>query len=184
MQGRTLSCPGCKQSFLTPTAPQAISPPAPVVPQDHNPFSFDEKPPSRRRDEDYSDEPPRRSRREDDEDRPRRSRREDDDYDDRPRRSRRDDDDDYRAAPPPQGGGSAKVMGILSIVFCCIPLLSIILASVALSQANTALKNLPRGSRYRTERQSLESTKTLATVGMCLAFVVMVVGAIVRIAAR
>jgi hypothetical protein len=75
-------------------------------------------------------------------------------------------------------------MGILSIVFCCIPLLSFILAGVAISQANTGLKDLPRTSRYRTERQSLESAKMLATIGCCLAAGMAIIGVIVRVGLR
>jgi hypothetical protein len=177
LQGKTVSCPSCKQAFRALAAPQA-APPAPprpasqaVVRQEDNPFGFDEQErPSRRRDED-------------DDDRPRRSRRDYDDDDDRPRRSRRDYDEDYddRPARRSQGGGNAKMFAILSIVFCCIPLLSFILAGVAFNQANTALKDLPRNSRYRTERQSMESAKVLATVGCCLAAGVAVVGVIMRI---
>ncbi len=74
------------------------------------------------------------------------------------------------------------MLAILSIVFFCIPLLSYILGGIAINQANTALKNLPRSARYRTERQSLESVKTLVTIGVCLATVVIVVGVVMRFA--
>jgi hypothetical protein len=98
------------------------------------------------------------------------------------RRSRRDYDEDDPPARPGQGGGSAKVLAILSIVFFFIPLVSYILAGIAGNQVYTALNNLPRGARCRAERQRLESVKTLLTIGVCLATGVIVLGVALRFA--
>lgn len=186
-QGKKMRCPSCQQIFKAPMLSEEQQEPADQhAPDDHDNapprprnLELDDDRPSRRRDED--DRPVRRddydrpSRRRDeyDDDRPRRRdddrprRREDFDDDDRPRRRRDEDDYDFRR-PPPSGSNPSNVLAILSCVLCIFPVIGFVLGLIAFIQANSAMNQLPPGSEYSQQRGSLQSSKTIAIVGMCL----------------
>jgi predicted Zn finger-like uncharacterized protein len=209
-QGKKMRCPSCQQVFKAPMLPADDPPPqepdpAPEpAPRPRNlelddrpsrrreppapPPAREEREEGRRRFRDLEEDERRFRDREDEEDRPRRSRRDEDEEDDRPRRRRRDDDEDddrpRRRSPPPSSGGTAKTLAIISCCLFCMPLIGFILGIVAYNQANSALNSYPPGSEYRAERRSLESTKTIATVGMALAAVAFILAIALRVVAN
>jgi hypothetical protein len=61
-------------------------------------------------------------------------------------------------------------------------LIGFILGAVAYNKANTALNNLRGGRGSAAERSSLQTTKTIAVVGMVLAAVMFVAAIFLRVA--
>jgi hypothetical protein len=191
--GRRVRCPACKHIFVAPVivgpggeeleviecavVEEPAERPAPRLSLD---------------DDEEEDRPHRKPRRDDDDeedDRPRHRGRRDDDEDDRPRRRRRDEDDDRpakrrrkRSAGDAEAPSGPLILGILSCVFCCIPIVGAILGNMAKNKADEEIHRLPSGRRYEAADRQLQLARTLGTIGVCLSIFMMIVGLIVRIA--
>lgn len=160
MVGKKVKCPTCGKIFVAPDAtsstPASSDPwPAPPPPDD-GPLTEDPIPAPRK--PDYgSRSRPNPLADEDDDDRP--SSRS------RGGRRRRDRDDDDRGGAPHRGD-TIMVMGILSIVLG-FPI-GLILGLIALNMANTDLMQMASGSMDRSGKNSTQTGKTCATVGLVL----------------
>jgi len=184
--GKKMRCAACQQVFQVPAAP---APPPPA--HEESPFSGineEPAPPPRRPAPRDDDDEPRRPARDDYEDRDRDDdrRRRDDDYD---RRRRRDDDydrprrydDDYRRPTSSGGGGGALTCGILSMVFCCLPLIGFILGITGMNLANSGMAGLRHNDPAR---GTFQTAKTLSIIGMVLSGVMVLLGCLLQVAAN
>jgi predicted Zn finger-like uncharacterized protein len=168
LAGKRVRCPACKQPFLVPGGVDELEevPPSEAESEEEEDTGVQARRPARRsrpepdEDEEEDERPARRSRRARDEED------EDDEEEERPRRPRR------RRRRGSGGDASAGtgplVMGILSIVFCCFPIVGVILGGLAMSRANTAMANLPGSSRFDAARGRLQVAKILGIIGMVL----------------
>ncbi|HTU16723.1 MAG TPA: MJ0042-type zinc finger domain-containing protein [Gemmataceae bacterium] len=170
LAGKRVRCPGCKNPFVVPDAPVVEL----VEDEEEQEERVTKRPrrdaARRPRDEEEDDDKPRRPRRSRDEE-------EDDDEPRRPRRRRpRDDNRDsasFSSAP--------LVYGILACLLSCAPIIGFLLGSLAMSKANAELDRLPGGKRGRAGRKQMQLAKTLGVVGMCLSFVFLIVGIVLKV---
>jgi hypothetical protein len=153
MGGRKVKCPKCGTIFIAPGGDDS-------TPLRSNPSPASEQPRS-------TPAPPPRSNPFDDIDEP----------EERPRRRRRrrydDDDDDYGRGPRYSGdggGGAPLVLGILSIVFCCVPLVSFVLGLLAV-----CIPPPPGGST---------SGRTCGIIGMVLSGMLLVLSCLIVIGGK
>jgi len=161
--GADVKCPSCGATFVATLIRRA--PPPPVVrelPQrdedrrakDNQRQTYD------LRDDDFS------RRQFDDED-------EDDDftrrrrYIDRRRTSRYDNDDRTQ----PDRGGAVLTLGILGLVFSCVPILGWILGGIALGMANTDLNEMSRGRMRRDGEGATHGGKICGLIAVILSTV-------------
>ena len=159
--GTQVKCPSCGATFIASLeyrpAPKPLSP----LPE-----------PERLR-RDYDDDDRRRDREE--EDRPRRDR-------DDVRRRRRDpydDDRDYDRVRPDRGA-AILTLGILGLVFSCIPIAGWVLGGIALGMGTSDLGEIARGRMSRAGEGATQGGKicglialilsTLAVFFWCMAF--------------
>lgn len=159
--GKRVRCPGCKNPFVVPED-------APVLELVDEEEEQEERVTTRPRREAARTPPVRRPRDEDDE--------EEEDDEDRPRRPRR-----RRLKSDISVSSAPLVYGILSCLLSCAPLIGFILGSLALSKSNAELDSLPGGKRARAAQKQLQLAKILGVVGMCLSFVMLVVGIVWRV---
>ena len=174
--GKRARCPGCKHVFVAPGGeeePEVVE--CAVVEEPKRPA----KRPSR--DEDDEDDRPRRKARRDEED---------DDEEDRPRRRKRDDDEEDRPAKrrrkrserDASAPSGPLILGILSCVFCCMPLIGAILGNMAKNKADDEMNRLPSGRRYEAAHRQMQTARLLGNIGVGLSVLMAVVGLVVRIA--
>ena len=64
------------------------------------------------------------------------------------------------------------------------PIIGFILGSMAVNKANAEMDRLPGGKRARAARKQLQLAKTLGVIGMCLSFVMLIVGIVLRIVSK
>jgi predicted Zn finger-like uncharacterized protein len=171
--GKRVRCPACKQVFVVPPAEEELEvvddqeedgPPPKAPGAKRNPAVRAERPvrrsrpaPEEEEDEEEEERPVRRSRREPVEEE------EEGDEDERPRRPRRRQDrEEVTVSSYP------LILGILSLVFCCVPAVGLILGRRAQLGADMEMSVLPGSSRYDGARHKLQTAKTLGIIGMIL----------------
>ena len=157
--GQQVKCPAC-QTVFTAEVSRAPRPP---------------------REEVQREAPERRRYKEEDEDRPR-ARRYEDEEEDRPRRRRYEDEyeGDYDRGKPHRGG-TVMTLGILGLVFSCIPLAGWILGGIAISMANTDLAQMARRRMDRSGEGSTQTGKICGTIAVILATIFFVLGCVIRL---
>lgn len=180
LAGKRVRCPGCKQPFVVPADEDVLEEVDPSAEEsDEEDAGYQEVRPARRarRPRDEEDEgvrPARRARRQRDEEE------EEDEEEECPRRKRRrprpkDYDSDVQPSSAP------LVLGILSIVFCCIPIVGFILGRFAMTKADEEMEQLPGGKRYRGAQKQMQVARVLGTIGMSLSVVLFVVAVVLQI---
>jgi predicted Zn finger-like uncharacterized protein len=157
--GQQVKCPACQTTFTAEVGP---APPPPRPPREE----VQREAPDRRRYEE-EDEDRRRARRYEDEDRPRR--RPEEEY-----------EEDYDRGKPHRGG-TILTLGILGLVFSCIPLAGWILGGIAISMANTDLQQMARRRMDRSGEGSTQAGKTCGIIAVIIATVSAVLGCFLRL---
>jgi hypothetical protein len=76
------------------------------------------------------------------------------------------------------------VFGILSIVFCCIPIAGVILGYVARNKADEEMMRVPDSRYSRGAFRQMEMAKILGGIGIALSALMFVLACILRIMAR
>jgi len=179
LAGKRVRCPACQRRFVVPGAVDELEEvdPSSLASEAETDSSVQATRPARRPrpqpdEEDEEDErPARRSRREPEEDE------DDDDEEERPRRPRR----RRRGRPAAPSSNAPLVLGILSLVFCCIPIVGVILGVLARNKADAELDSLPGSSRYDGARRKQEVAKILGTVGLALSILMFVLNIVMFI---
>ena len=175
LAGKRVRCPACKKPFVVPEMVdelEEVDPSTLASESDEDEAVQAERPAgrSRRQPEDEEEaRPARRSRREPDEE-------EDEEEEERPRRRRR-----RRRRPGAPSSSTPLVLGILSLVFCCIPIAGVILGVIARNKADEELAGLPGSSRYDGARRKQEVAKILGTLGICLSVLAFVLNIVLFI---
>lgn len=141
--GQEVKCPSCGATFVASAAhrPAAPPPPLPAVPERPT-REFD-----RRRDNDRDD------------------RRRDRDFDRRDY-ERRDYERDRGARP--DRGAAVLTLGILGLVFCCIPTLGWILGGIALGMGTSDLGEMSRGRMDRAGEGATQGGKICGLIAIIL----------------
>jgi hypothetical protein len=161
--GQEAKCPSCGATFVASAMLKPASPPPPPPPVERPVREIE-----RRRDHDRDD---------------RRERRRDFDRDDNDRRPRLrdpyDEDRDYGRLAPDRGA-AVLTLGILGLVFSCIPAMGWILGGIALGMGNGDLQQMARGRMSRAGEGPTQGGKicgliaiilnTLALFFWCMAF--------------
>jgi hypothetical protein len=176
LAGKRVRCPACKKPFVVPEMVDELEEvdPSTLASESEEDEGVQAERPvrrSRRQPEDEDEEearPARRSRREPDE--------EDEDDEERPRRPRR-----RRRRPRAPSSSAPLVLGILSLVLCCIPIAGIILGVLARNKADEQLAGFSGSSRYDGARRKQEVAKILGTLGICLSVFAIVLNIVLMI---
>jgi hypothetical protein len=183
LAGKRVRCPACQKPFQVPKGEDereevdeleevpTSEEEAETAVQAKRPAARSRRPPDE--DDEEDERPARRSRRARDED-------EDDEEEEeeRPRRRRR---RRRRSGGDASAGTGPLVLGILSIVFSCAPIIGVILGRIAVRQADTAMSALSGSSRHDAARQRLQLASTLGNVGTILSIVMFVIAVIFNI---
>jgi hypothetical protein len=195
--GKRVKCPSCGEGFQAsptppePAGPKKAKPPltesiAPALKPPAKPSASKgiEDEPDAETEYEYEDESEkkpvarRRPRDDDEKPRPARRRRNDDDDDD--------DEDDYsiRRRGRPHRGGLILTLGILSLFVWCCPIAGWIVGGIVLNMANKDLAEMATRRMDDSGRGITMAGKICAIVGLVLATVNVVGGAILRVTNR
>ena len=201
--GKRVKCPSCGEGFqASQTPPESEDPkkakpplkeaiaPAPKRPASPPSSKKVEEEPETETEHEYEEEaePKPKSRRRSQDD-------EDEEEDERParraRRRRRDDDDsdeDYarprRRRIQPHRGGLVLTLAIVSMVVSCCALGGLIMGAIALNMANKDLSDMAAGRMDESGHGITMAGKICAIVGLVLALISFVFGAIWQVALR
>ena len=145
--GSQVKCPSCGCTFIASTSNRPAPLPPPPPPPPEQPRRDDDDRPRRRRDS-YDDDRPRRDYDRDD---------------DRPRRRRDPYDDDRVKA---DRGAAVLTLGILGLVFSCIPIVGWVLGGIALGMGNTDLGEMARGRMSRAGEGATQGGKICGLIAV------------------
>jgi hypothetical protein len=101
--------------------------------------------------------------------------------DDRPRRRAR---RRWRGYERPHRGGTILTLGILSLVFLCIPLASIVLGIIALTLGGGDIQTMDRGGMDPEGRGQTNAGRICGLIALILSPVVIVLAIMFRLASR
>ena len=157
--GSQVKCPSCGATFIASLAHRPAPPPPKLPPPtlerarpkiDYDDEDLPRDRGSRRRGRDEDD-----LRRDDDYDRPRR------------RRDPYDDDPDYDRVLPDRGA-AVLTLGILGLVFSCIPPIGLILGGIALGMGNSDLGQMSRGRMSRVGEGLTQGGKVCGIIALIM----------------
>jgi predicted Zn finger-like uncharacterized protein len=166
LAGKRVRCPRCQHPFVTPGGIDELEVIETDVSEDVLPVKGL-----------YREELP------EEDDRPRRSRRsrDEDEEEDRPRRRKVRRDKDRQQASVPL---APLILGFLSCLFSCVPLLGFILGRLAQTKADEEMQRLPEGRRYHNAHQLLTLAKVLGLIGVFLSVVLFILNIVIWVKTR